>query len=141
MRNLTSSTHNRDTVITSAEDEYQIIFPTPGITHVIEFCDPATPTGDWSTARITIGHIAIASMAKNEKGEFSHIANGAFVPDLDNSGETLVIAKNCRVPVVSPRTGVLMIKAASVAGGQSIFLSCYPQNESRPEHTVYLPVG
>lgn len=141
MKNFTTAEHSRNTVINNTEDEYRIHFPTPGITHILEFCDPATPTGNWSTTRLTIGHVAIASMAKNDKGEFSHIANGAFVPDLNNAGETLVIGKNCRVPVVSPRTGVLVIKAATVASGQSIFLSCYPQNESRPEHTVYLPVG
>lgn len=141
MRNLTAPAHNRNTVIVAAEDEYQIHFPTPGITHVLEFCDPATPTGDWSTARLTIGYQSIASMAKNDDGEFNHVANGAFVPSLNNAGETLVIAKNCPVPVVSPRTGVLVIKAATLAGGQSIFVSCHPQNETRPEHTVYLPVG
>jgi hypothetical protein len=125
----------RSAPIITGTDDYLIEFPTVGVTHILEVCCK-DHTGLWPNgSTIIIGFIAFDSH-ELVNGDYDHAEFTTFVPMLDGTGEPLTIKRNCGIPIAPPRTGKLVLRAASMP---DCYISVHPNQETRPQACVFLP--
>lgn len=118
-------------------EEYRIVFPATGVSHIAEFCCKAH-VADWpGGAQVELGYLAMDNFTKGADGDFDPATFATFIPFRDCEGNPLIVTKNGMLPVIAPRSGVVVMKATSMP---SCHFALSPQQETRREHSVWLPM-
>jgi hypothetical protein len=139
MKNLTSKELRAAPVIdTTTETEYEIRFPVPYVSHVVELCS-STLTGTWGVGKsIAVGYRGVDNVTRANDGEGDFMRDyETFVPVLDGAGAPLVITKNMQFAVAPSKSGVIVLVVTGTL--TDVVVAVSPINETRTDAGVYLP--
>lgn len=134
---LTNAPLKSEPVIQGTED-YCIDFPTIGVTHILEMCCRAPNDEIWPEgAYIAVGFQAFDSHdISGITGDYDRAVFQTFIPMYDFASSPMRVKKNCGIPIAPPRTGRVILKAVNMP---PCYVSVHPNQETRPQASVYLP--